>query len=119
MPQRLYTGMLWRILIVAALAFTNADLARAELQTYTISAWPQSISELPCSAFRKNDDGSWTLVARVKTPRVTMLNYTFKSTNESKLVAAKCEQTSPDKQAVAPHSDSHMPGDLSPICRCW
>lgn len=110
-----------RILIVAALAFTSMDVAWAELRTYTVSGWPQGISELPCSAFRKNDDGSWTLIARVKTARVTMLNYTFKSTNESKLVVAKCvKQTAPEKQqVVVPHSNSQMPGYLSPTCRCW
>jgi hypothetical protein len=111
--------MLLRILIVATLAFANAHPAWAETPTYTISAWPQGISELPCSAFRKNDDGSWTLIAKVKTARVTMLNYTFKSTSESKLVATICGRTLPEKQAVAPRREPRTPEYLPPVCPCW
>jgi hypothetical protein len=28
--------------------------------TYTISSYPGGLAEVPCDAFKKNSDGSWT-----------------------------------------------------------
>jgi hypothetical protein len=35
----------------------------ASAATYTISSYPAGLAEVPCEAFKKNPDGSWTQVA--------------------------------------------------------
>jgi hypothetical protein len=44
----------------------------AQAEEYTIPSWPNGISQLPCSAFRKNPDGSWTVVATIHAGNITM-----------------------------------------------
>jgi len=71
-----------------ALAWTVAAPAQ---QGFTVSGWPEGISELSCDALRKNADGSWTVVAAVKAGAITIpKNATFKGTGETTMMEAKC-----------------------------
>jgi hypothetical protein len=55
-------------------------MVQAQQPIYTVSEWPQGISELPYVAFRQNAPDSWTLIATVKAGGVTMSNVTFTHT---------------------------------------
>jgi len=52
---------LFVIIIGAALC---ASMAQAE-NTYTAKSWDEAISNLPCDAFKKNPDGSWTITGKI------------------------------------------------------
>jgi hypothetical protein len=49
-------------LIIAATLLVISFTAGAE-GIYTISSYPAGLAEVPCDAFKKNPDGSWTQVA--------------------------------------------------------
>jgi hypothetical protein len=63
----------------------------ADTEEYTIPSWPNGINQLPCSAFRKNPDGSWTVIATVHAGPMTLSNVTFRGGGgEVKMIEAKC-----------------------------
>jgi len=47
------------LIIVASVVISYG----ASAATYTISSYPAGLAEVPCDAFKKNPDGSWTQVA--------------------------------------------------------
>jgi hypothetical protein len=60
-------------------------------EEFTIPSWPNGLNQLPCSAFRKNPDGSWTVIATVHAGHVILSNVTFRGgTGEVKMIEAKC-----------------------------
>jgi hypothetical protein len=77
-----------KVVVAALLVFSSLSIAHAE--EYKVSGWPQAINELPCSAFRKNADGGWTLTATIKFGGVTMSDDTFKGGSEARMIEAKC-----------------------------
>jgi hypothetical protein len=52
-----------RILILAAATWLAVSFAARAEVTYTITSYPAGLADLPCDAFKKNPDGSWTQVA--------------------------------------------------------
>jgi hypothetical protein len=59
-------------------------------EEYTVPSWPNGMNQLPCSAFRKNPDGSWTVIATVHAGHLTLSNTTFRGGGEVKMIEAKC-----------------------------
>jgi hypothetical protein len=47
-----------RILLVVASILAICGGAIAE--TYTIRSWPDDLDQVPCEAWKKNPDGSWS-----------------------------------------------------------
>ena len=52
------------LLIIAATLLVASFTAGAG-GTYTISSYPAGLAEVPCDAFKKNPDGSWTHARRL------------------------------------------------------
>ena len=50
------------LLVISVIFAVSFHTARAGV-TYTINSYPGGLADLPCGAFEKNDDGSWTQVA--------------------------------------------------------
>ncbi len=80
-----------RVLILATCLVAVAAVASAQT-TYTIRAWPDDIASLPCDAFKKNPDGSWTQVAIivVQTGNLQLEGMTFKGGREGQMLDQKC-----------------------------
>ena len=57
----------------AAFLFTVASV-RADEQVWDVDNWPGDIDLIPCSAWSKNDDGTWVLHGSVKLGSETMAN---------------------------------------------
>ncbi|HUI22639.1 MAG TPA: hypothetical protein VLZ74_16590 [Methylocella sp.] len=55
-----------RSIVISAIAISligvAPQIARAK-QTYTLQQYPEGFANVPCSAFKKNPDGSWKEVA--------------------------------------------------------
>jgi hypothetical protein len=55
-----------RLIIISAIAIPligiAPQIARAK-HTYAVQQWPEDIAKVPCSAFRRNANGTWTEVA--------------------------------------------------------
>ena len=79
-----------RLILILSLLAAGTSFVRAQQPTYTVSEWPQGISELPCAAFQQSAPDSWTLIATVKAGGITMSNVTFTHTQESKMIETKC-----------------------------
>jgi|HubBroStandDraft_6_1064221.scaffolds.fasta_scaffold900172_1 hypothetical protein len=79
-----------RLVLIVSLFAASTSMDKAQQPTYTVSEWPQGISELPCAAFRQNAPDSWTLIATVKAGGITMSNVRFTDTQESKIIQIKC-----------------------------
>jgi hypothetical protein len=60
-------------------------------ETYKIEAWPQDLEKVPCSAFRKNPDGSWTQTAIIFVGGAPRKTHTYKGTVESQMLDARCK----------------------------
>ena len=57
-----------RLVFLAAALPLFGSLVHAQtaaLHTYPVTSWPAGFKELPCGAFRKEDDGGWTLTGTV------------------------------------------------------
>jgi hypothetical protein len=77
-----------RVFLAAFVLIGMSMVTHAE--EYSISSWPNGIKELPCSAFHKNPDGSWTLTATVHAGHITLSNVTFRGGAEAKIIDEKC-----------------------------
>ncbi len=55
-----------RSIVTAVIAFGligfTPQVARAK-QTYVVQQWPADMAKVPCSAFKRNRNGTWTEVA--------------------------------------------------------
>lgn len=55
-----------RPLVISAVAICMTAITPRVVhatETYTVQQWPQDITEVPCSAFKRNSNGTWTEVA--------------------------------------------------------
>jgi hypothetical protein len=81
-----------RLLFLLAATWLPASfVARAEV-TYTITSYPAGLADLPCDAFKKNPDGSWTQVAVLIAGGALIVGLHFKNTNETRIIESKCDQ---------------------------
>jgi hypothetical protein len=62
-------GFLTAVAFIAAITSVYA-----EEQVWTMESWPGDIDLIPCSAWSKNDDGTWVLHGSVKLGSETMSN---------------------------------------------
>ena len=77
------------LVIVATLVISYG----ASAATYTISSYPAGLAEVPCEAFKKNPDGSWTQVAiLIAGGALIPAGNTFKNTAESRIIEKKCDK---------------------------
>jgi hypothetical protein len=82
-----------RLLFLLAATWLPASfVARAEV-TYTITSYPAGLADLPCDAFNKNADGSWTQVATlVAGGALIPAGSNFKNTAETRIIETKCDK---------------------------
>jgi hypothetical protein len=66
------------------------SLGSASAATYTIQNWPQDLDKVPCDAWKRNSDGTWVEVGTIIVNGNPTSGMTFKDTDESKLLDAKC-----------------------------
>lgn len=65
----------------------------ASAATYAISSYPAGLAEVPCDAFKKNPDGSWTQVAiLIAGGALIPAGNNFKNTAESRIIEKKCDK---------------------------
>ena len=48
------------ICAVAISAIASAGQVAYAKQTYTVQQWPEDMTKVPCSAFKRNSNGTWT-----------------------------------------------------------
>jgi hypothetical protein len=60
--------------------------------TYTITSYPAGLADLPCDAFKKNPDGSWTQVAILVAGGALIVGLHFKNTSETRIIESKCDR---------------------------
>jgi len=77
--------------LIAATLLAGSFAARAEM-TYTITSYPAGLADLPCDAFKKNPDGSWTQVAILIAEGALIVGLNFKDTNETRIIESKCDK---------------------------
>jgi hypothetical protein len=79
------------LLITAATLLVISFTATAA--TYTITSYPAGLADLPCDAFNKNADGSWTQVATlVAGGALIPAGSNFKNTAETRIIETKCDK---------------------------
>jgi hypothetical protein len=84
-------GVLSTLLITAATLLVISFTARAA--TYTITSYPAGLADLPCDAFKKNPDGSWTQVATlIAGGALIPAGNNFKNTAETRIIETKCDK---------------------------
>jgi hypothetical protein len=80
------------LLIVPAIFAVTSLTARAEV-TYTITSYPAGLADLPCDAFEKNSDGSWTQIAILLAGGALIPGGNrFKDTAETRIIEKKCDK---------------------------
>jgi len=79
------------LLLVAAAWLAIGVAARAEV-TYTITSYPAGLADLPCDAFKKNPDGSWTQVAILIAGGALIVGLHLKDTKETRIIESKCDK---------------------------
>ena len=80
---------LWIVLVVFAVTHMTA---RAEV-TYAITSYPAGLADLPCDAFTRNSDGSWTQVATLLAGGALIpFGNRFKDTAETRIIEKKCSK---------------------------
>jgi hypothetical protein len=80
------------LLIFPVLLGLTIPTARAGA-IYTISSYPAGLADLPCNAFEKNPDGSWTQVADlIAGGALIPIGNRFKDTAETRIIEKKCDK---------------------------
>jgi hypothetical protein len=77
-------------LIVATLLSVSFT-AKAQ-ETYVITSYPAGLADLPCDAFKKNPDGSWTQLATLVAGGALIVGLHFKDTVETRVIEQKCDE---------------------------
>jgi hypothetical protein len=77
--------------LIAATLLAVSFAARAEM-TYTITSYPAGLADLPCDAFKKNPDGSWTQVPILIAGGALIVGQNFKNANETRIIESKCDK---------------------------
>ena len=77
--------------LIAATLLAVSFAARAEM-TYSITSYPAGLADLPCDAFKKNPDGSWTQVAILIAGGALIVGLNFKNTKETRIIESKCDK---------------------------
>ena len=77
--------------LIAATLLAVSFAVRAEM-TYTITSYPAGLADLPCDAFKKNPDGSWTQVAILIAGGALIVGLNFKNTKETRIIESKCDK---------------------------
>jgi hypothetical protein len=78
-------------LLIAATVLATSFEAQAQV-TYTITSYPAGLADLPCDAFKKNPDGSWTQVAVLIGGGALIVGPYFKNTTETRIIESKCDK---------------------------
>ena len=79
------------LLIIVAILLVISFNAR--VATYVISSYPAGPAEVPCDAFKKNPDGSWTQVAiLIAGGALIPAGNDFKNTAETRIIEKKCDK---------------------------
>jgi hypothetical protein len=82
-----------RALLVISMIFAVSSLTARAGVTYTITSYPGGIADLPCDAFEKNADGSWTEVAiLVAGGALIPAGNRFKDSAETRIIEKKCNK---------------------------
>jgi hypothetical protein len=86
-----------RILLV--ITSTLAICGGAIAETYTIRSWPDDLDQVPCEAWKKNPDGSWTQTGTILIESISgaRTGNTFNNTPEALIVEKKCGTGKGDK----------------------
>ena len=88
--MRLLNPALATILATGVLLAVGAPARALE---YTVQQWPQDIGKVPCDAWKKNPDGTWSQVATIRASGQTIVGRSFKSdSGEARMLSAKCRQ---------------------------
>jgi hypothetical protein len=77
--------------LIAATLLAGSFAARAGT-TYSITSYPDGLADLPCDAFKKNPDGSWTQVAILIAGGALIVGLNFKDTNETRIIESHCDR---------------------------
>ena len=82
------------ITLVVALAATASCLQAANADTsYVVHSWPGDLAQIPCDAWTRNGDGSWTQTGTITVEAATMVikNFTFANgTDIAQSISKKC-----------------------------
>ena len=57
-----------------------------------LCALATGLADLPCGAFKKNPDGSWTQGATLIAGGALIVGLNFKNTNETRIIESKCDK---------------------------
>jgi hypothetical protein len=86
--------MLKSITLAVALVATASCFQAANADTsYLVHSWPGDLAQIPCDAWTRNGDGSWTQTGTITVEAATMVikNYTFPSgTDIAQNISKKC-----------------------------
>lgn len=86
---RAHGGKVTRALLIIVCSAVSYS---AKAATYTISSYPAGLAELPCDAFKKNSNGSWTQVASlIGGGALIPAGNNFKDTAETRIIEKKCD----------------------------
>jgi hypothetical protein len=82
-----------RALLIISMIFAVTSLTARASVTYTITSYPGGLADLPCDAFEKNADGSWTQVAiLVAGGALIPAGNRFKDSAETRIIEKKCNK---------------------------
>jgi hypothetical protein len=84
-----------RILLIIASILAICGTASAE--TYRIEHWPADLDQVPCEAWKKNPDGSWSQTGTIIAGDVARKDNRFRNTPETQIIEKKCGTGKGDK----------------------
>ena len=67
-----------------------ASLVYAQEKSYRLNSSSEIVKKLPCEAFSKNSDDSWTLVATVVVDGKSSSGNTFRHSAQSRILDQRC-----------------------------
>ena len=80
-----------RAFLIISVIFAVTSLTARAGVTYTITSYPGGLADLPCDAFEKNADGSWTQVAiLIAGGALIPVGTRFRDSVETRIIEKKC-----------------------------
>lgn len=79
---------LFPLVLAAAVAAVSAAWAQ---ETYVVENWPADLDKIPCGAWEKTSDGTWTLAHGSIKVGASVLNHVgFKGDTAARLIERTC-----------------------------
>jgi hypothetical protein len=77
--------------LIAVSVVAQAETSPANERRWKAGSWAEAVQRLPCTAFRRADDGAWVMPGKIELPRNNVItNMTVTDPADTEVLNKRC-----------------------------